>query len=46
MGYGGYGESTVVYLGAGCSSSLISLTATHELGHVLGLDHESPPARG
>ena len=40
MGFGGYGESTTVYLGAGCSSSLISLTATHELGHVLGLDHD------
>ena len=41
MGYGGYDESTTVYLGAGCSGSLISLTATHEFGHVLGLDHEN-----
>jgi hypothetical protein len=41
MGFGGYNESTTVYLGAGCSNSLISLTATHEFGHVLGLDHEN-----
>ena len=41
MGYGGPFESTYMRLGAGCSTGLITLTATHELGHVLGLDHET-----
>jgi hypothetical protein len=41
MGYGGRQEDTTVRLGAGCSTSFITLTAAHELGHVLGLDHES-----
>lgn len=31
----------VVSLGAGCSRGLVTLTAVHEFGHVLGLDHES-----
>jgi hypothetical protein len=30
----------VLYLGRGCSKSLVTLTAVHEFGHVLGLDHE------
>src|SRR4051794_22064732 len=41
MGFGGWRDLTVVHLGAGCSNGLISLTATHEFGHVLGLDHEN-----
>jgi predicted Zn-dependent protease len=41
MGYGRPQDATVVRLGAGCSTQFIVLTATHELGHVLGLDHES-----
>ena len=40
MGFGGWRELTTMYLGAGCSKSLIVLTAVHEFGHVLGLDHE------
>ena len=41
MGYGGRFVGTTVRLGAGCSTSLITLTAAHEFGHVLGLDHEN-----
>jgi hypothetical protein len=41
VGYGGRHVGTTVRLGAGCSKGLITLTAAHELGHVLGLDHES-----
>ena len=33
-------EGSEVRLGAGCGSRLITLTAVHELGHVLGLGHE------
>jgi hypothetical protein len=40
MGYGGRYAGTIVRLGAGCTRDLITLTATHELGHVLGLNHE------
>jgi Astacin (Peptidase family M12A) len=40
VGFGGYYELTVTRLGAGCSKRFITLTAVHEFGHVLGLDHE------
>jgi hypothetical protein len=40
VGFGGWHESTISRLGAGCGKGFITLTAVHEFGHVLGLDHE------
>ena len=40
-GYIGRRRQSPVQLGAGCGRSLITLTAVHELGHVLGLGHET-----
>ena len=40
VGFGGFYEMTVMRLGGGCAKSFITLTAVHEFGHVLGLDHE------
>jgi hypothetical protein len=34
-------RANVVWLGSGCSTDLITLTAVHELAHVLGLGHEN-----
>jgi hypothetical protein len=34
-------SSNTVLLGRGCSTGLITLTAVHELSHVLGLGHET-----
>ena len=39
LGYQRRRDNTV-WLGRGCSRDLITLTAAHELSHVLGLDHE------
>lgn len=39
-GYIGRRRQSPVALGAGCNTSLIVLTAVHEMGHVLGLGHE------
>ena len=40
VGFGGFYETTVMRLGPACEKAFITLTAVHEFGHVLGLDHE------
>jgi hypothetical protein len=40
VGFQRYRGDNVVWLGRGCSRALVTLTAVHEFGHVLGLDHE------
>src|SRR5829696_696844 len=40
-GYIGRFRQSPVQLGRGCGRGLITLTAVHELGHVLGLGHET-----
>jgi hypothetical protein len=34
-------DPDVLHLGRGCNHGLVTLTAVHEFGHVLGLDHET-----
>jgi hypothetical protein len=40
VGYPGRRGSSVVQIHPGCGSGIATLTAVHELGHVLGLGHE------
>jgi hypothetical protein len=41
VGYQPRRKPNNVWLAAGCSKTLITLTAVHEMAHVLGLDHEN-----
>ncbi len=35
------GDQSRMWLGRGCNRTFMIITATHEMGHILGLDHET-----
>ncbi len=41
VGYQGRHTQTWMHLGRGCDRSFMIFTATHEMGHILGLGHET-----